>query len=123
MGSGLSVTLLDLDPEAFSGQFIFWRKRLHAWYADNHRNLPWRKSQEPYSIWVSEVMLQQTQVKTVIAYHDRFLKRFPTIHSLARADQQDVLKLWEGLGYYSRARNFHKAANSGAFPACRPDSR
>ena len=55
-------------------------------------------------------MLQQTQVKTVIAYHDRFLKRFPTIHSLACADQQDVLKLWEGLGYYSRARNFHKAA-------------
>ena len=110
MGSGLSVTPLDLNPQDLSGQFIFWRKRLHAWYADNHRNLPWRKTLEPYSIWVSEVMLQQTQVKTVIAYHDRFLKRFPTIQSLACADQQDVLKLWEGLGYYSRARNFHKAA-------------
>ncbi len=106
MDSGLSVTALDPDSKALS----VLRKRLLAWYADNHRDLPWRKSPEPYPIWVSEVMLQQTQVKTVIAYHDRFLKRFPTIASLARADQQDVLKLWEGLGYYSRARNFHKAA-------------
>jgi A/G-specific adenine glycosylase len=106
MGSKLSVTSPDLDPQAFP----VLRMRLHAWYADNHRTLPWRKSPEPYSIWVSEVMLQQTQVKTVIAYHGRFLKRFPTVLSLASADQQDVLKLWEGLGYYSRARNFHKAA-------------
>ncbi|MBI5589287.1 MAG: A/G-specific adenine glycosylase [Deltaproteobacteria bacterium] len=123
MGSGLSVPPLHLNPQELSTQFIFWRKRLLVWYAENHRNLPWRKTPEPYSIWVSEVMLQQTQVKTVIAYHDRFLKRFPTIQSLARADQQDVLKLWEGLGYYSRARNFHKAAiqvcsrHSGQIPA------
>ena len=106
MGSGLSVTPLHLSQQGI----LLIRKRLHDWYADNHRNLPWRKTLEPYSVWVSEVMLQQTQVKTVIAYHDRFLKRFPTIQSLALADQQDVLKLWEGLGYYSRARNFHKAA-------------
>lgn len=106
MGSGISVTPLHLNPQDLS----IIRKRLQAWYVDNHRNLPWRETLEPYPIWVSEVMLQQTQVKTVLAYHDRFLKRFPTIQSLARADQQDVLKLWEGLGYYSRARNFHKAA-------------
>jgi A/G-specific adenine glycosylase len=106
MDSGLSPTLLHLNPQ----ELFSIRNRLQAWYADYHRNLPWRQTPEPYSIWVSEVMLQQTQVKTVIAYHDRFLQRFPTIHSLASADQQDVLKLWEGLGYYSRARNFHKAA-------------
>jgi A/G-specific adenine glycosylase len=123
MDSGLSVPPIYPSPQSFSGQVVWWRSRLHAWYADNHRSLPWRKNPEPYSIWVSEVMLQQTQVKTVIAYHDRFLKRFPTIHSLARADLQDVLKLWEGLGYYSRARNFHKAAiqvssrHSGQIPA------
>ena len=119
MDSGLYVTPTHFNPKALSDI----RKRLVAWYADNRRNLPWRKNLEPYSIWVSEVMLQQTQVKTVIAYHGRFLKRFPTIHSLARADQQDVLKLWEGLGYYSRARNFHKAAfqvhslHAGRIPA------
>ena len=119
MDSGLSVTPLDLTPQDLS----CIRKRLHAWYADNHRKLPWRRTQALYPIWVSEVMLQQTQVKTVLAYHNSFLKRFPTIQSLARADQQDVLKLWEGLGYYSRARNFHNAAiqvcsqHSGQIPA------
>ncbi len=119
MDSGLSVTPFHLNPQDLS----CIRKRLQAWYADNHRKLPWRETPEPYPIWVSEVMLQQTQVKTVLAYYDRFLKRFPTIQSLARADQQDVLKLWEGLGYYSRARNFHKAAiqvysqHSGQIPA------
>jgi len=110
MDPGLSLTPLCMNPHELYGCFILWRKRLQDWYADNHRNLPWRQTRDPYSIWVSEVMLQQTQVKTVIAYHDRFLQRFPTIQSLAGADQQDVLKLWEGLGYYSRARNFHKAA-------------
>ena len=123
MDPELSETPLRLNPHELSGRFIFLRKRLQAWYADNHRNLPWRQTRDHYSIWVSEVMLQQTQVKTVIAYHDRFMQRFPTIQSLACADQQDVLKLWEGLGYYSRARNFHKAAiqvtsrHSGQIPA------
>lgn len=123
MGYGSPVSLFHLNQQDISDQFIFWRKHLLDWYTDNRRGLPWRKTPEPYSIWVSEVMLQQTQVKTVVAYHDRFLKRFPTVQSLARADQQDVLKLWEGLGYYSRARNFHKAAiqvtsrHSGQIPA------
>ncbi len=80
------------------------------WYRLNQRNLPWRKATDPYRIWVSEVMLQQTQVKTVVPYFDEFLKRFPNLKSLAQADLQDVLKAWEGMGYYARARNLHKAA-------------
>lgn len=86
------------------------RMLLRNWYADNHRTLPWRQTYDPYPIWVSEVMLQQTQVHTVIPYYHRFLDRFPTLLALADADLQDVLKQWEGLGYYSRARNFHRAA-------------
>lgn len=84
--------------------------RLAEWYIENHRKLPWRATSEPYHIWVSEVMLQQTQVNTVIPYYRRFLSKFPTLPHLARADQQQVLKVWEGLGYYARARNLHRAA-------------
>ncbi|MBN1231103.1 MAG: A/G-specific adenine glycosylase [Anaerolineales bacterium] len=80
------------------------------WYQKNHRTLPWRESPSPYHVWVSEIMLQQTRVDTVINYYHRWLQRFPNLKSLAQADQQDVLTLWEGLGYYSRARNLHKAA-------------
>jgi A/G-specific adenine glycosylase len=87
-----------------------FRRRLTGWYAADKRELPWRKTTDPYRIWVSEVMLQQTQVTTVIPYYHRFLQRFPGIHDLARADLQEVLKSWEGLGYYGRARNLHKAA-------------
>ena len=83
---------------------------LLEWYRDNHRQLPWRETKDPYAIWVSEVMLQQTQVTTVIPYYNRFMARFPTVVDLARSDQEQVLKLWEGLGYYARARNLHKAA-------------
>jgi len=86
------------------------RKALLEWYIANKRDLPWRNTHDPYQIWVSEVMLQQTQVKTVIPYFHRFIDRFPDIHVLAASDLQDVLKLWEGLGYYSRARNLHRAA-------------
>jgi A/G-specific adenine glycosylase len=86
------------------------RSALTHWYHLNSRKLPWRASKKPYDIWVSEMMLQQTQVNTVIPYFHRFLEKFPDIQTLASADLQDVLKLWEGLGYYSRARNFHKAA-------------
>ena len=85
-------------------------RELLAWYADAQRDLPWRHTRDPYRIWVSEVMLQQTQVGTVIPYYDRFLIRFPDLASLARAPLDDVLKLWEGLGYYARARNLHAAA-------------
>jgi A/G-specific adenine glycosylase len=86
------------------------RSLLADWYKTNRRDLPWRRSRDPYRIWVSEVMLQQTQVRTVEPYYRRFISRYPHITRLARADLQSVLKLWEGLGYYSRARNLHKAA-------------
>lgn len=85
-------------------------RRLLAWYDKNRRDLPWRKTRDPYAIWVAEIMLQQTQVDTVIPYFNRFLKRFPTPRSLARASRDDVLKSWENLGYYARARNLHEAA-------------
>ena len=98
------------------------RVALLDWYAQTGRDLPWRRSRDPYAIWVSEIMLQQTQVKTVIPYYDRWLTQFPTIASLAQADLQQVLKVWQGLGYYARARNLHKAAQAivqthgGIFP-------
>ena len=80
------------------------------WFRANARDLPWRHDRSPYRVWLSEMMLQQTQVETVIPYFERFLDRFPTIDDLAAAPIGDVLKLWEGLGYYARARNLHKAA-------------
>jgi A/G-specific adenine glycosylase len=98
------------------------RRSLLVWYARSGRDLPWRHTRAPYPIWVSEIMLQQTQVKTVIPYFDRWLAQFPTIASLAAADLQSVLKAWEGLGYYARARNLHRAAqeivqrHGGEFP-------
>lgn len=79
------------------------------WFNNNQRSMPWRETTNPYYIWLSEVMLQQTQVKTVIDYYDRFTHRFPTIADLSEANEDEVLKYWEGLGYYSRARNFHHA--------------
>jgi A/G-specific adenine glycosylase len=86
------------------------RLRLKRWYAHHRRRLPWRDTHDPYRVWVSEVMLQQTQVRTVLPYYRRFLKQFPSFRHLARADLQTVLKMWEGLGYYARARNLHRAA-------------
>lgn len=84
--------------------------RLVQWYADHQRQLPWRKTRDPYHIWVAEIMLQQTQVETVIPYYERWLKRFPTLAKLAGAPLAEVLTNWEGLGYYARARNLHRAA-------------
>ena len=86
------------------------RKRLTDWYAVHSRHLPWRQTQDPYRIWVSEVMLQQTQVKTVVPYYETFLAAFPYLETLAAAHLESVLKVWEGLGYYARARNLHRAA-------------
>jgi len=92
------------------------------WYEFNKRDLPWRNTTDPYKIWISEIMLQQTQVVTVIDYYHRFINRFPTLAELANADEQEVLNLWQGLGYYSRARNLHQAAKNivvdynGVFP-------
>ena len=83
---------------------------LLAWFKDYQRDMPWRRTDDPYRIWVSEVMLQQTQVKKVVGYYERFIARFPDVQHLAAAPLQDVLKVWEGLGYYARARNLHKAA-------------
>jgi len=84
--------------------------KLLQWFKKNGRDLPWRKTRDPYAIWVSEIMLQQTQVTTVIPYYQKFIKSFPTIHHLAKSDLSKVLKVWEGLGYYSRARNLHRAS-------------
>ncbi len=84
--------------------------RLLSWYAREGRDLPWRNTRDPYAIWVSEVMLQQTRVETVEAYYIRFIQRFPSLPTLARAHLDEVLKLWEGLGYYRRARHLHQAA-------------
>lgn len=84
--------------------------RLLRWYSSNARVLPWRDQADPYGVWVSEIMLQQTRVDTVLPYYVRWMKRFPTIESLARARERSVLRLWEGLGYYSRARHLREAA-------------
>ncbi|MFZ5904302.1 MAG: A/G-specific adenine glycosylase [Chloroflexota bacterium] len=84
--------------------------RLLNWYRLNARTLPWRGSTDPYAVWVSEIMLQQTRVEAVIPYFEKWMARFPTVRALAAASEQDVLNAWEGLGYYSRARNLHKAA-------------
>lgn len=116
MTDGSSVTL---DSTASLPQF---RRSLLAWYRAHHRPLPWRSTHDPYAIWISEIMLQQTQVATVIGYYHRFLQRFPDVPSLAAAPEQEVLTLWAGLGYYRRARQLHAAAqlivhkHAGSFP-------
>jgi A/G-specific adenine glycosylase len=98
------------------------RRRLLDWFRGNQRPLPWRLTRDPYRIWVSEIMLQQTQVATVIPFYERFLERFPTVDSLASADTDQVLRYWEGLGYYRRGRQLHAAAqriveqHRGVFP-------
>lgn len=86
------------------------RRRLVAWYRREQRDLPWRKSADPYRVWLSETMLQQTRVETVVPYYERFLARFPDLPTLAASDEEDVLRLWAGLGYYARARNLRRAA-------------
>lgn len=88
------------------------RRSLTAWYRRRARELPWRATRDPYAIWVSEIMLQQTQVASVIAYYERFLAAFPTVEALAAAPEESVLRLWEGLGYYRRARHLHQAAQA-----------
>src|ERR1700687_4119749 len=87
-----------------------FRRSLLRWFARCRRDLPWRRSRDPYAIWVSEVMLQQTQGATVVSYYPRFLAAFPTVEALAKAPLADVLRSWEGLGYYRRARSLHHTA-------------
>jgi A/G-specific adenine glycosylase len=108
-----------IDPAAWRGWLV---RRLRPWFRRQKRDLPWRRDRDPYRIWVSEVMLQQTQVATVIPYFERFVRRFPALADLAAAQEQEVLRLWEGLGYYRRARDLHRAARAlvaehgGRFP-------
>ncbi|MEI4781395.1 A/G-specific adenine glycosylase [Streptococcus pasteurianus] len=104
-----------------------FRRTLLTWYDNEKRDLPWRRTKNPYHIWVSEIMLQQTQVVTVIPYYERFLAWFPTVDALAKAPEEKLLKAWEGLGYYSRVRNMQKAAQeimddfNGEFPSTYDD--
>ena len=85
-------------------------ERLLEWYSRSARRLPWRERPEPYAVWVAEIMLQQTRVEAVIPYYQRWMELFPAVKALADAPVQDILSAWEGLGYYSRARNLHRAA-------------
>ena len=119
--------MLDLEKYGVTmweeDKIISFRQKLLAWYDENKRDLPWRRSKNPYHIWVSEIMLQQTRVDTVIPYYERFLDWFPTVESLANAPEERLLKVWEGLGYYSRVRNMQTAARQimfdfqGEFPS------
>ena len=99
-----------------------FKKQIIAWYEENRRALPWRETSDPYKIWISEIILQQTRVNQGLDYYTRFLDTFPDINLLAQASEEEVLKVWQGLGYYSRARNMHQAARkivseyNGAFP-------
>ena len=96
--------------------------KLLSWYKSNFRSLPWRNTKDPYKIWISEIILQQTKIQQGLPYYQKFIKQFPTIFSLAKANEKDVIKLWQGLGYYSRARNLHHTAKKvvidfkGIFP-------
>jgi A/G-specific adenine glycosylase len=110
-------------PTPLTGRALkTFQTQLLAWFRAQQRDLPWRRSRDPYHIWIAEVMLQQTRIAAVMPYYQRFLARFPNVQSLARAHEAEVLKLWSGLGYYSRARNLHRAAkiivaqHNGQFP-------
>jgi A/G-specific adenine glycosylase len=100
---------------------------IQVWYRQNHRELPWRSTKDPYKIWLSEIIMQQTRVDQGLAYYYKILKAYPTVDQLAKADEQEVLRLWQGLGYYSRARNLHAAAQqvvrdfNGSFPDTHKD--
>ena len=93
-------------------------EKIVAWYAGNKRELPWRDTEDPYVIWISEIILQQTRVAQGYDYFQRFIRRFPDVRALAEADEDEVMRYWQGLGYYSRARNLHEAAKgmNGVFP-------
>lgn len=87
-----------------------WTEKVLKWYKKNKRDFPWRRDKDPYHVWISEIMLQQTRIETVIGYYHRFMEEIPTVYDLAKVDEEKLLKLWEGLGYYNRARNLKKAA-------------
>lgn len=105
-----------MDKRYFSDKIV-------KWYKSNKRSLPWRQTRDPYKIWLSEIILQQTRVRQGLPYYEQFVREYPTVQALAEADEQNVLRLWQGLGYYSRARNLHKCArvviarHNGVFPS------
>ncbi len=103
-------TRLTVPPRIDQARSRAFGARLRAWYRRNHRDLPWRKTRDPYHVLVSELMLQQTQVSRVLEFYARFIARFPTMQQLADAKPKRVMESWEGLGYYARARNLHKLA-------------
>src|SRR5690606_40880142 len=90
----------------------YFSEKLAEWYLKHRRNLPWRKTRAPYNVWLSEIILQQTRVAQGLPYYNRFVEAFPDVFSLARATEEDVLRCWQGLGYYSRARNLHRCAKT-----------
>ncbi|HSJ12275.1 MAG TPA: hypothetical protein VK916_06290, partial [Gillisia sp.] len=94
---------------------VVFAKTLTDWYLNNKRDLPWRKTGDPYRVWLSEIMLQQTRIAQGLPYYLKFVSAFPTVFELANASEENVLKLWQGLGYYSRARNLHATAKYVAF--------
>jgi A/G-specific adenine glycosylase len=123
----MNKVIRPLPPDAIhavslEGQLKEFRGALLAWFAQSQRDLPWRRSRDPYRIWVSEIMLQQTRVTVVIPYYERFLTQFPNVQALAAAPEEEVMRVWSGLGYYSRARNLQQAAkqivakHGGEFP-------
>lgn len=118
----MSVSWYNSAMEGNMNDLGFTRNVLN-WYDEGHRDLPWRHTKDPYRIWVSEIMLQQTRAETVISYYERFLARYPAVQDLAESGEEELLKYWEGLGYYTRARSLHKAAKriayeyGGALPA------
>src|SRR6478672_8714894 len=100
-----------MAPEQLStAKAVNFRKRLLAWFDVHKRDLPWRRTNDPYKIWVSEIMLQQTRVAAVLEHYAHFMQRFPTVKALASARESSVLAVWSGLGYYHRARRMHRAA-------------
>ncbi|WP_263356365.1 A/G-specific adenine glycosylase [Acidicapsa ligni] len=111
----LPFNILDQDSDSASGTLHELRRCLLAWYGHNRRDLPWRRTADPYAVWVSEIMLQQTRVAAVLPRYEDFMRNFPSVESLANAAEADVLALWSGLGYYRRARMLHKAAKVVAF--------
>jgi len=102
---------------------LIWTEKLMSWYYQNKRNLPWRKTKNPYYIWISEIILQQTTIKQGIPYYEKFISNYPNLKSLAETKEENVLKLWQGLGYYGRARNLHFTSkfilkkHKGIFPS------
>src|SRR3954466_1675907 len=103
-------------------QLLEFNAKLKSWYLENHRPLLWRQTTDPYKIWLSEIILQQTRVAQGLPYYQKFIKSYPNVRALAAAKEQEVLRLWQGLGYYTRARNLHACAktivreHNGTFP-------